>query len=121
MASEIMQDAELLAGQQIALLRQELKAEICKATAAGRQLGAGLFCGLLAGVGLTIAASLGLQLAFPQLPLWASFGAVSFLLAIVSVGLVVSGTQRASSVQVVPPLTLQTLKENLRWLTAALK
>ena len=118
-AFDIMHDAELLGEQQFALLRRELKDELCTATAAVKQLAAGLMCGVLAGVGFTIAASLGVQAAFPQLPPWASFVATSFVLTILSVGLLVSGTIRASSVHVLPPLTLQTFKENLRWLTAA--
>ena len=121
LVSGIMEDVERLAEQQFALLRREMKEEMQKAVVAGEQLAIGAIVSLLAGIAAVAALSLGLWAAVPGLPLWVGFAIVGSILAIVSCALIVSGRRKASSLHAIPPLTLQTAKENLQCLTAARK
>jgi len=119
LVSGIVSDIEQLVEQQFALLRQETKEEMREALVAGQQFAVGALAGLLAGIAAVAAFSLGLWAAVPGLPLWAGFTIVGSILAIVSGALIISGRRKASSLHAIPPLTLQTAKENLQCLTAA--
>jgi len=119
LVSGIVSDIEQLVEQQFALLRQETKEEMREALVAGQQFAVGALAGLLAGIAAVAALSLGLWAAVAWLPLWAGFTIVGSILAIVSGALIISGRRKASSLHAIPPLTLQTAKENLQCLTAA--
>ena len=121
LVSGIMEDVERLAEQQFALLRREMKEEMQEAVVAGQQLAIGAILSLLAGIAAVAALSLGLWAAVPGLPLWVGFAIVGSILAIVSGALIASGRRKASSLHAIPPLTLQTAKENLQCLTAVRK
>jgi hypothetical protein len=50
------------------------------------------------------------------LPLYASFGIVGFILAVVGGILFYGGRKEASKVNVVPPQTAETMRENVQWM-----
>jgi len=120
LVSGIMDDAQRLAEQQFALLRQEIKQEISETLAAAQSFAAGGIVGFIAGIALMAAASLGLYAAVPSLPLWGAFAIVGLIFAAVSAALVFAGKKKISSIKAIP-LTLQTSKENLQCLTPARK
>ena len=51
-----------------------------------------------------------------RLPLWGCYGLVGGLLGTIGVGLVVGGTRRLSSVNLLPRETIATLGEDLEWI-----
>jgi len=51
-----------------------------------------------------------------QLPLWGCFGIVGAILAIAGGALLALGSKRAGSIHLVPEQTLDTMKDNLKWI-----
>src|SRR3954468_15269929 len=112
---EIVDDSEALVGQQLDLLRSELREEWAYAQEAALLLGAG--AGLVATGGLFSALALvhGLHRA-TRLSLWSCYGLVGGMLGVAGAGLLATGRQRAASVRLPPPQTMEALRENLAWL-----
>jgi uncharacterized membrane protein YqjE len=111
----IVDDVRKLVRQEVDLARQELKQQWERAkTAVGS---------LLIGVSLLIFASFLLSFMLVYIlhdlagvPTWGSFGIVGGVLAAVGGFLLALAKQRASSIQIPPPLTTETLKENVQWM-----
>jgi hypothetical protein len=55
--------------------------------------------------------------ALTALPLWACYGIVGGLLAAGGIGLLVLGKQKLVQLHLVPQDTVETMKENVQWLT----
>jgi hypothetical protein len=49
-------------------------------------------------------------------PLWASFGIVGGILAILGVLTLVAARNKASDIHLVPPQTAETMRENVQWI-----
>jgi hypothetical protein len=111
----IIQDAERLVRQEIALARREMQVELDKAKEAGAALAVGLGLALLAAICLTFTVVYALHEGL-ALPLWASFLIVGGVLAIVGGILVVAAREKVRQISLVPPQTAQTLQENAQWL-----
>ena len=112
---EIVADSEVLVGQQLRLLRYELREELAQAQEAALLLGLG--AGLVATGGLFSALALvhGLH-KVARLPLWSCYGLVGGLLGTAGAGLLATGRGRAAGVRLPPPQTMAALRENLAWL-----
>jgi hypothetical protein len=54
--------------------------------------------------------------ALTGLPLWACYGIVGGVCAIVGVVLLYRGKQQMSQIDMVPQQTVETMKENVRWI-----
>jgi hypothetical protein len=115
LVKEIVHDSEALVGQQLRLLRSELREEWVNAQEAALLLGAG--AGLVATGGLF--SSLALVHALhkaTRLSLWACYGLVGGMLGVAGAGLLAAGRERAAGVRLPPPQTMEALRENLEWL-----
>jgi hypothetical protein len=110
-----MSDAKNLLRQELVLAKHEISEEVSKTKAAV----------IAFGVGSGIAAIGGLLLIFmlvhvlntlAELPLWACYGIVGGLLLIIGVAMIFRGKSTMSHIGVVPHETVETMKENVRWI-----
>lgn len=111
----ILNDAQELFKQQIALVRHEVKEDFRKSKEAAVPLGIGLW---LAGVGsVLLGITLALVLAETGLPLWASFAIVGTVVSLAGAGLFYAGKQKFQSFNPLPDQSAKALEENLEWIT----
>jgi uncharacterized membrane protein YqjE len=114
LVSGIVADVQQLVRQEINLARTEVKQEWEKAkTAAGALMGGVV---LLAVGGVLLCFMLVYLIHYFGVPLWASFGIWGGVLVLCGAVLVGLGYSRASHVNLIPPQTAQTLKENVQWI-----
>jgi hypothetical protein len=111
----IVNDVQELIRQETALARRELTEEINKTKQAAVSLGAGM---ALAALGAVLIALMVVALLHEGagLTLWLSFLIVGGALLILGGALFFMGKSRASSIHLLPPQTLATMKENVRWI-----
>lgn len=113
---EIVEDSETLIGQQVSLLRSEVRRELQQAGGAASSLGAGVALVATGGVLTSLMVVHALHRS-TRLPLWGCYGLVGGLLGAVGTGMVASGLRGAAGIRLAPPpQTLGALKENLAWL-----
>jgi hypothetical protein len=113
---DIVRDGQSLIRQEIALAKSEVRQEVNKVKSAAIMVAAATAFAAIGGFFLLIASAHLISWAFPDIPLWGSYGIVGGLLAIVGGVLFYLGKNRASDVHVVPPKTVETMKENAEWL-----
>jgi protein-S-isoprenylcysteine O-methyltransferase Ste14 len=101
--------------QELALAMHEIRGEIRKATGASIALGAGVGLAALAGL-LFIIAVVHLLHAVTDLPLWACYGIVAGLCAVVGFILLYLGKKQMSQIDIVPQQTMETMRENVKWM-----
>lgn len=111
----IIEDAQTLFRQEIALAKTEIKEDIqhVKTAAIGFGIGAGLsiMCLVLLSFSLVHL----LSWLFPDMPLWASYAVVTLVYAAAAVLAGYQGKQAIEKADFVPHQTIQTLKENAQW------
>jgi len=116
LVSGILQDAQELFKQQVALVRAEIKADLKRSVQAAAMLVAGalllvpaifLLCNMLVYVLHEVAG----------LSLWASYGIVGGAFAVLGIVLVLVGVQRFRSFNPLPDQSVEAIKENVRWMT----
>jgi hypothetical protein len=113
----IIGDAERLVRQEVTLARRELQAEFEKLKTAIVSMALGAGVALLGGLLLAFFLVYLLNwLTGDHLPLWACFGIIGGILAVTGGILLYIGAFKVSEVQLVPPQTAETLKENVEWL-----
>ncbi len=113
--SSALNDVRDLFRQEISLARYEVKEEIGRASSAGIALGASVLVLLFAALFLLTALSTGIAVLIGW-QAWAGFLVVGIALAIIGAALYFSGRGRLRRVNVVPPQTTQTIKEDVQWL-----
>lgn len=111
----IIGDAERLVRQEVTLARRELQVELGKLETAAVSMATGM------GVCLLAVLFLGFMVVYllnylAQLPEWGGFLIVGVVLGIVGGALLFLGAQRARNVNLVPPQTSETMRENVQWL-----
>jgi len=113
--SDLLADLRTLMQQQVQLLRHEIEAEVDKVKKASMWLAIG---GALMGLGglLLIITMVHLLQAVTDLPLWACYGIVGTLLAVGGFVLVKSAMTLSGTVHALPVQTIQTMKEDARWI-----
>jgi hypothetical protein len=111
----LMQDAQTLLRQEVALATHELRMELRTTIRAVMSLGIGIGRAAIGGW-LLILMLVHLLHALTALPLWACDGIVGGLLAAGGIGLLVLGTQTLVQLHLVPQDTVKTMKENVQWL-----
>jgi len=114
----IIDDAQKLIEHQISLLQLDIRKDIQHAKDTATLLGAGV--GVLSAAGLLLLfmlVHLLFWLAGPNLPLWACYGIVGGLLAVIGGVVLYRGKQKLDTLNVVPEESAQGLKENLQWKT----
>jgi uncharacterized membrane protein YqjE len=114
LVSGIVNDVQQLVRQEINLARTEVKQEWEKAKTAAGALMAGM---VLLGVGGVLLCFMLVYLIHSfNVDLWICFLIVGGLLALTGAVLAGIGYSQASRVNVIPPQTAQTLKENVQWI-----
>jgi len=111
----IVDDLQRLIRQEIELARREVHQEWEKTKVAAGAMAAGASLAALAAVLLCFFFVHLLAWATP-LPLWAWFGIVGGVLLGGAAILLLLGRQKASQINVVPPQTAQTMRENVQWI-----
>ena len=113
--SGIVGDAQTLVRQEIALARQEIHEEIDEAKSAGIKFG--IAGAVLAIGGLLLVLTLAQGIAdLLNWPVWAGYGLVGLVLAIVGYVMLSSAQKQIKQVKPVPEKTVETLKENVEWI-----
>jgi hypothetical protein len=115
LVSDLVSDAKQLMRQELALAKHEIHEEVRKTKVALVSLGAGIGIVAIGGL-LLIVMLVHLLNALTGLPLWACYGIVGGVCAIVGVVLLYRGKQQMSQIDMVPQQTVETMKENVRWI-----
>jgi hypothetical protein len=113
----IINDAQELIKQQLALVRTEIRDDLRKTKEASLSLAIGLG---VAALGVLLLAFMLVHLlwwAAPQVTLWGWFGIVGGVLAIVGASLIYAGSKKFETFNPLPDQSAQALKENVQWLT----
>jgi hypothetical protein len=111
--AELATDVSRLFRQEVELAKVELRAEAVKAGKAGGMLAAAGFAGYMVAVLVTLAVVAALAEVMP--PGWAAV-IVAVIWAIVGAVLYTVGRRRMATVSPVPEQTVETIKEDARWL-----
>ena len=112
---ELIGDIKNLITQEIRLAKHEVQYELGKVKTAAVSIGAGIGVAVVGGL-LLILMLVHLLQALTELPLWACYGIVGGLSLAVGVGLLVKGKNMVADIHIVPPKTVQSIKENVTWI-----
>jgi Putative Actinobacterial Holin-X, holin superfamily III len=115
LVSELMDDAKLLLRQELALAKHEIHEEAQKTKVALVSLGVGIGIAAIGGL-LLIIMLVHLLHALTPLPLWSCYGVVGGVAAVVGIALFYRGKQQISEIDIIPQQTVETMKENVRWI-----
>src|SRR5438132_3036731 len=112
----IINDAQDLLKQQLALFRQEIKDDVRKTKEAALSLSLGI--GMVVVGGLLLCAMLVhlLHWAAPLLPLWSCYGIVGVVFLACGGAFFYAGKKRLQSFNPFPDQSVGALKENVQWL-----
>ncbi len=116
LVSGIIQDAQELFKQQVALAKAEIKADLRRTVQATLSLAVG------AGAGVIAVFLLSNMLVYvlhevAGLAVWASYGIVGAAFAVLAAILIIAGVRRFQSFNPLPDQTVEAFKENVRWMT----
>jgi Putative Actinobacterial Holin-X, holin superfamily III len=111
----LMDDAKVLMQQELALAKYELYEEARKTKTAVVSLGAGIGVAAIGGL-LLIIMLVHLLRELTEWSLWTCYGMVGGICAIAGVALLYRGKQQISQIDLVPQQTVETMKENVRWI-----
>jgi len=113
----IVDDAQNLMKQQLALFQAEIKEDLRKTKEAVVSMAAGVALAAVGGILLCVMLVHLLHWAFPEtLPLWSCYLIVGGALAALGGGLAYAGARRMSSFNPLPDESVQALKENIQWI-----
>jgi hypothetical protein len=117
LVSGIIADFQKLIGQQLAMLRQELREDLHKTLVGARALIAGLVIVLVGGVFLLLMLPLLLHWAVPTLPLWACLGIMGGILLAVGGACIYAAYRTFESFNPLSDKSVEAFKENMQWTT----
>lgn len=117
LVSGIVNDAQELMKQQMALFQAEVKEDMRKTSEAAVSLAAGAVVALVGAIVLCFALVYLLNWAFPETPLWVWYAVVGGVVTGTGLGLVLVAWVKFRSFNPLPDKTAQALKENLEWKT----
>jgi len=113
----IVNDAQTLIKEEMALAKREVSDELHKARDAAIALGIGVGLTAVGGLLLSLMLVYLLQWASSErLNLWACYGIVGAALMVVGGGLLFLGKRRAGAVHLMPEQTMATMKDNVEWI-----
>ena len=112
----IINDAQDLLKQQIALFKQEIKDDVRKTKEAVVSLSAGLGILLVGGLLWCLMLVHLVNWAFPSLPLWCCYGLVGLVFVACGGALLYAGKKRFESFNPLPEQSVEALKENVQWI-----
>jgi hypothetical protein len=113
----ICQDTLTLSSKELTAAKLEIRQEITKGLKAGISLGIGAFV-LAVGVILLSLMLVFILSAYTLIPLWGGFGIVGLVYAIAGALLVWGAKQKASDVKPYPQESVQSAKEDVRYVSA---
>jgi protein-S-isoprenylcysteine O-methyltransferase Ste14 len=114
----IVNDAQELFKQQLALFKTEVQEDMRKTREAAASLALGAVVALLGVVLLCfMLVHLLHEVTNPQWPLWACFGLVGVVVVVIGAGLLAWAYNRFKSFNPLPDKTAAALQENLEWKT----
>jgi len=116
LVSGILEDIQQLVKQQVALVRAEVKADFQRSVRAAALLAGGALA-LVPAVFLLCNMLVYLLHELAGLSLWASYGIVGGVFALLGAVLVSVGVQRFRSFNPLPDQSVAEIKENVRWMT----
>jgi putative superfamily III holin-X len=111
----LVNDAKLLMRQELALAKHEMQEEVRKTKTAMVSLGAGIGIAAVGGL-LLIVMLVHLLNALTEWPLWICYGIIGGVCAIAGGVLLYRGKRHMSQIDMVPQQTVETMKENVRWI-----
>ena len=111
----LIHDIKNLMAQEIRLAKHEIQEELGKARTATVSFGAGIGVAVV-GALLLILMLVHLLQALTALPLWACYGIVGGVCLAAALALLVKGKKTVADIHVVPPKTVQTMKEHATWI-----
>ena len=111
----IASDIQTLIRQEIALAKTEMLREWDKAKTAAGSMAVGAAVLALGGFFLCVTVVCVLA-EVAKLPWWASFLIVGGALAVLGLVLFYTGKNKAAQVNVIPPQTAETMRENVQWI-----
>jgi hypothetical protein len=111
----LMNDVKELLRQELALAKHEVRQELRETLLVVVFLGIGVGIAAIGGL-LLILMLVHLLHALTALPLWACYGIVGGLFAVVGVVLLVIGKHKMAGIHMVPQETVETMKENAQWI-----
>jgi len=110
----IIEDAQVLIRQQLALFQSEIKSDLTRGKEAAIPLGLGLAATLLAGfVGCMALVHLTVWL-WPEIPMFAAYGAICVIVGLAGATLIVVGKNRLDAVNL-GDKSVEGLKETVQW------
>jgi len=113
--SGIVNDAQTLMQQQLALFREEIRTDLRKTKEAVTSIAAGVGVAALA-AGPLVFMFVALLHEQASWSWWASAGTVGAVLAVVGGALIAVGVQRFRTFNPLPDQSVEALKENLQWI-----
>jgi hypothetical protein len=117
MVGGILNDAQTLFKQELALVKREVTDEVTKAKEGAITLSIGISVAALGGLLLALMLVYLLQWASAErLPLWSCYGIVGAPLGILGAALFFWGKKKVDEIHLMPQLTLATMKDNVKWI-----
>jgi len=111
----IVRDAQSLIAQQLSLFQSDIKSDLDKTKDAATPLFAGVAVSLLAGFFLCMTAAHLCVWLWPQIPLFAAYGVIGAVLAIIGGSLVWVGKSKFDTFNLLAEKSVEGLKENVQW------
>lgn len=116
LVSGIISDTQELVKQQVALVRAEIKADFRRTVNAAVLLAVGALV-MVPAAFLLCNMFVYMLVELAGLSVWASYGIVGGVFAVLGVALVLVGLQRFRSFNPLPDQSVEAIKENVRWMT----
>jgi riboflavin synthase alpha subunit len=113
----IIDDAQQLMRQEVALARREVREELNKAKAAATSLALGAAIAFFGAMMLCfMVVHLITWVSHDWIPLWGSFAIVGGSLTVLGIVLLYAARNRASAIHLLPKQTVETMRENVQWI-----
>jgi hypothetical protein len=117
LVSGIVDDAQVLLRQQIALLKHEVRKDLREAKQVSMTFLVGSVVGGIAAVMWSFALVYLLNWLWPVIPVWASFAIFGLVFSLVGLTLVYTAKQKLQEIVPISDEAQQAIKENLQWTT----
>ena len=111
----LITNAKDLLLQEVTLAKLEMQEELQKTKTAALSFAIGAGVAVAGGL-LLLLMLVHLLVAFTTLPLWGCYGILGGVLLVIGLIFLATGKQTAAQIEVVPPKTVETLKENAQWI-----